>query len=248
MLKRRNISIRRTAEEEARNARKIIGDFAFVAFRNAGIYEVDRYADAVASACRAAIDDLMSSRLRDPAIRNKPIECQISIHSTFCAVLHYRLASGLLQLDQPWDQLQVDAMRLCFSARSLTGIEIHPEARIGARLCIDHGWGTVIGQTTELGDDAYILNNVILGGRAIGDASDGKRHPTIGDRVQISGGSRILGPVVIGDDCFIGSDVTLTTDLPAGSRVVNKPAHAIYAASSPAIIGTFSSAGAERCP
>ncbi|TCQ02669.1 serine acetyltransferase [Rhizobium sp. PP-F2F-G36] len=246
-MRQRKLSVRSMAEEEARDTGKIIEKFSFVALRNAGIQDVDHYTDAVASACLAANEDLTSSRLRDPAIRNKPIECQLSIHSTFCAVLHYRLANALLRLDQPWDQLQIDAMRLCFSARSLTGVEIHPEARIGARLCIDHGWGTVIGQTAEVGDDAYILNNVILGGRAIGDALDGKRHPTIGDRVQLSSGARILGPVVIGDDCFVGSDVTLTADLPAGSRVVNKPAHAIYAASSPALIGTFSSVGAERC-
>ena len=166
--------------------------------------------------------DLSAMRRRDPAVRFKPIECLLSVHSTFFAILCYRLAHLLTSLKSASDDLVIDAMNLSYAARSLTGVEIHPDARIGQRLAIDHGWGTIIGQTVEIGDDAYILNNVLLGGREVGDASDGKRHPTIGHRVQISGGVRILGPVVIGDDCFLGPEVTITKDVPAHSRVVLK--------------------------
>lgn len=125
-------------------------------------------------------------------------------------------------------------MRISFYARSQTGTEIHPEAVIGRRFVIDHGWGTVIGQTAKIGDDCYLLNDVTLGGRAVANAPDGKRHPTIGDRVQICARAKVFGPVVVGDDCFIGPDVTISTDLPAGTRVLasqSQNAHLLGASS-----------------
>jgi serine O-acetyltransferase len=166
------------------------------------------------------LEDLATYQSRDPATRQRPIECLMSVHATFFAVLTYRLARALLD-DRPEDEESfLDAMRLSWSARAHTGVEIHPEARIGRRLVIDHGWGTVIGQTTEIGDDAYILHNVMLGARAVSDAACGKRHPTIGHRVQIAGGARIFGAITVGDDCFIGPDVTLTSDLGPRRRVL----------------------------
>jgi len=177
---------------------------------------------SIISDCIADIHaDLLASHARDLATRHAPVECLLSVHATFFAVLSYRLASTLISsTPEGADSSIVNAMRLSFSARARTGVEIHPQAVIGRRLIIDHGWGTVIGQTVEIGDDAYILNNVILGGRAIGDAADGKRHPTLGHRVQISAGVRILGPVLIGDDSFIGPDAVITHDLPANSRII----------------------------
>ncbi|MFJ4142980.1 serine O-acetyltransferase [Pseudomonas sp. NPDC089734] len=166
-----------------------------------------------------ASEDLIAQCTRDPASRFKPLECHLSIHSAFFAVLCYRVAHTLISAkDAPMSHV-VAAMKLGFVARSLTGIDIHPEARLGERFVIDHGYGTVIGQTVEIGNDAYLLNGIILGGRSIGDAPDGKRHPTIGHRVQIAANAKILGPVHIGDDVIIGSDVTITEDVPAQRHV-----------------------------
>lgn len=178
--------------------------------------------DRVTSDCLARIySDLLANHDRDPAVRHAPLDCLLSVHATFFAVLCHRLAAALhSSVADAQDGLRVAAMHLSYCARANCGVEIHPDATIGERLVIDHGLGTVIGQTVALGDDAYILNNVILGGRAVGDAIDGKRHPTIGHRVQISSGARILGPITVGDDCFIGADAIVTQDLPSNSRIV----------------------------
>ncbi|GFM87896.1 serine acetyltransferase [Pseudomonas cichorii] len=171
------------------------------------------------SVIERANQDLIAQCTRDPASRFKPLECHLSMHSAFFAVLCYRVAHSLISaVNAPMAHV-VAAMKLGFVARSMTGIDIHPEARLGERFVIDHGYGTVIGQTVEIGDDAYLLNGIILGGRSIGDAPDGKRHPTIGHRVQIAANAKILGPVHIGDDVIIGSDVTITEDVPAQQHV-----------------------------
>lgn len=166
-----------------------------------------------------ASEDLVAQCTRDPASRFKPMECHLSIHSAFFAVLCYRVAHALISSKDAPMPYVVAAMKLGFVARSLTGIDIHPEARLGERFVIDHGYGTVIGQTVEIGNDAYLLNGIILGGRSIGDAPDGKRHPTIGHRVQIAANAKVLGPVHIGDDVIIGSDVIITEDVPAQRHV-----------------------------
>ncbi|WP_122316869.1 serine O-acetyltransferase [Pseudomonas cichorii] len=172
-----------------------------------------------ASIIEQANEDLIAQCTRDPASRFKPLECHLSMHSAFFAVLCYRVAHSLIAAgNAPMAQV-IAAMKLSFVARSMTGIDIHPEARLGERFVIDHGYGTVIGQTVEIGDDAYLLNGIILGGRSIGDAPDGKRHPTIGHRVQIAANAKILGPVHIGDDVIIGSDVTITEDIAAQRHV-----------------------------
>ncbi|MGG7517833.1 serine O-acetyltransferase [Allorhizobium undicola] len=165
-----------------------------------------------------ALEDLEAYHTQDPSIRHKPVSCIASPHSTFFAVLAYRIAHRLIAEQTP--SAQENAMRLSFYARSQTGIDIHPEAQIGRRFVIDHGWGVVIGQTTVIGNDCYILNDVILGARTVSNASEGKRHPTIGNRVQICAKVRIFGPVTIGDDCFIGPDVTVLHDAAPGTRLL----------------------------
>ncbi|WP_295473375.1 serine O-acetyltransferase [uncultured Pseudomonas sp.] len=185
------------------------------------LVETDRQAIYSAVIDRAE-EDLLAARKRDPASRFKPLECHLSVHSAFFAVLCYRVGHVLIgAADAPTAHV-IAAMRLGFVARSLTGIDIHPEARLGRRFVIDHGYGTVIGQTVEVGDDAYLLNGIVLGGRRIGDAPNGKRHPTLGHRVQIAANSKILGPVSIGDDVIIGSDVTITEDIDAQQHVFIK--------------------------
>lgn len=105
--------------------------------------------------------------------------------------------------------------------RFLSGIEIHPGAKIGSRLVIDHGFGIVIGETTEIGDDCLIFQGVTLGGV---DFSPTKRHPTIGNRVIVGGGSKILGPIEIGDDVKVGANSVVLKSVEAGVTVVGIPA------------------------
>lgn len=170
-----------------------------------------------------ALEDLQAYHQRDPSVRHKPLACLASPHATFFAVLAYRIAHHLIthHNDSRECRSVENAMRLSFYARSQTGTDIHPEAEIGCRFVIDHGWGTVIGQTTKIGDDCYVLNDVTLGGCSVANAPDGKRHPTLGNKVQICARAKIFGPVTIGDDCFIGPDVTITADVGACTRVLN---------------------------
>lgn len=102
-------------------------------------------------------------------------------------------------------------------SRWMTGIEIHPGAKLGRRLVIDHGMGVVIGETAEVGDDCIIFHGVTLGGLKFDPV---KRHPTIGHRVLIGTGAKILGPLKVGDDSRIGANAVVTKDIPSGSTIV----------------------------
>ncbi|MDV3223550.1 serine O-acetyltransferase EpsC [Intrasporangium sp.] len=116
---------------------------------------------------------------------------------------------------------RLPARVLATVARSVTGVEIHPAAQIGRRFFIDHGMGVVIGETAEVGDDVMVYHGVTLGGRSMEHV---KRHPTVGNRVTIGAGARILGPVLIGDDTQIGANAVVVKDVPAGAVAVGVPA------------------------
>lgn len=103
-------------------------------------------------------------------------------------------------------------------SRFLTGIEIHPGAAIGRRVVIDHGMGVVIGETAVVGDDVLIYHGVTLGGK---EYTTAKRHPTIGNRVLLGAGAKIIGNITIGDDAKIGANAVVTKDVPAGTVVVS---------------------------
>lgn len=105
-------------------------------------------------------------------------------------------------------------------SRMLTGIEIHPGAKLGRRLVIDHGVGTVIGETAEVGDDCIIFHGTTLGGTHF---KNEKRHPTLGNRVLVGAGAKLLGPIHIGDDSKIGANAVITKDVPAGVTAVGNP-------------------------
>jgi serine O-acetyltransferase len=108
--------------------------------------------------------------------------------------------------------------------RILTGVEIHPGAILGTGLFIDHATGIVIGETAEVGDDVTIFHGVTLGGTS---SDPGKRHPTVGDRVIIGAGAKILGPIKIGDDSRIGANSVVVKEVPAGASVVGVPGQVI---------------------
>lgn len=106
-------------------------------------------------------------------------------------------------------------------SRLLTGIEIHPGAKIGKRCVIDHGMGIVIGETTIIGDDCLIFHGVTLGGKSF---EDKKRHPTIGNKVILGAGAKILGNITIGNNCVVGANSVVTKDVPEGVIVTGIPA------------------------
>ena len=166
------------------------------------------------SLLRTAKEDLAAARRQDPAARSN-LEVAL-LYPGLHAVWAYRLAHHL------WDSGHTFAARaISQTARNLTGIEIHPGATIGQRLFIDHGMGVVIGETAEVGDDVLMYHGVTLGGVS---TSPGKRHPTIGNNVQIGAGAKVLGPVTVEDGARIGANAVLVKNLPADHVGVGVPA------------------------
>lgn len=108
--------------------------------------------------------------------------------------------------------------------RFFTGIEIHPGATIGKHLVIDHGMGVVIGETAVVGDDCLIFHGSTLGGKG---GATGKRHPTIGARVMVGAGAKLLGPITVGDGAKIGANAVVVKDVPAGATAAGAPARII---------------------
>jgi serine O-acetyltransferase len=154
---------------------------------------------------------------RDPAARStwEVITCYPGFH----ALLIHRLAHGLWRIRMRWL-----ARFVSHWSRFLTGIEIHPGAKIGRRVFIDHGMGVVIGETAELGDDCTLYHGVTLGGTTW---NKGKRHPTLRQGVVIGAGAKVLGPIVIGEGAKIGSNAVVVRDVPAGATAVGIPARVI---------------------
>lgn len=154
---------------------------------------------------------------RDPAARSK-IEvflCYPGLHAILC----YRLAHRL------WDKKFFTTARLISAfGRFLTGVDIHPAARIGKNLFIDHATGVVIGETAEIGDDVTLYHGVTLGGTS---SHQGKRHPTLGDRVIVGAGAKLLGPITIGNDARIGSNAVVLKDVPDAATAVGVPAQIV---------------------
>jgi serine O-acetyltransferase len=148
-------------------------------------------------------EDLNTAMLRDPAARNK-LEVFLTYPGVH-AVWNYRLAHWLWR-----HNLKLIARIFSNRARRRTGIEIHPGAQIGKRFFIDHGIGVVIGETCEIGDDVMLYHNVTLGARRF---ATGKRHPTIGNRVIIGAGAKILGPVNVADDARISYNSVILEDV-----------------------------------
>ncbi|GCA97686.1 MULTISPECIES: serine O-acetyltransferase EpsC [Mycobacteriaceae] len=160
-------------------------------------------------------EDLDNARSHDPAGRGD-FENAL-VYSGLHAIWSHRLAHRLWARPA-W---RGPARVLAQVTRFLTGIEIHPGATIGRRFFIDHGMGVVIGETTEIGDDVMLYHGVTLGGRSL---NKGKRHPTIGNRVTVGAGAKVLGPILIGDDSAVGANAVVTHDVPADSIATGIPA------------------------
>jgi serine O-acetyltransferase len=128
------------------------------------------------------------------------------------AVWNYRIAHKLWKAKR-----RILARMVSNYAKFWTGIEIHPGAQIGRRLVIDHGVGVVIGETAVIGDDVLIYHGVTLGGRTLDPV---KRHPTVGDRVIVGAGAKLIGNITVGNDCRVGANAVVTKDMPAGTVAV----------------------------
>lgn len=167
-----------------------------------------------------ATSDLLAFARKDPASQgNARLIAQG--YTSYKAVLHYRLAHWFWKTFGTEFGYEAEELATIISSRGKlqSGAEIHYRCEIGQRFILDHGYGTVIGETTKIGDDCYILNSVTLGATGIAGNLTGKRHPTIGDRVEIGAFARIYGPVTIGDDVFIGPHTLIKEDVPRRSLI-----------------------------
>lgn len=161
--------------------------------------------------------DIRSAFDRDPAARStlEVLSCYPGLHATWGhRVAHWLWTHDFKLLARVQSQLM----------RTLTGIEIHPAAKIGPGLFIDHGMGVVIGETAEIGADVTLYHGVTLGGTSL---SKGKRHPTLEDRVVVGAGAKILGAITIGEDTRIGANAVVVKSVPRNSVVVGVPGQSV---------------------
>src|ERR671922_2115404 len=154
--------------------------------------------------------DLQAALERDPAARSA-LEVVLAYPGFHARQLH-RLAHHLYRRGVPLLPRLISHLN-----RALTGIEIHPAARIGEGLFIDHGMGVVIGETAEIGDDVTLYQGVTIGGTGF---ATGKRHPTVEDYVTIGSGAKLLGPIEVGHGAKVGANSVVITDVPPNSTVV----------------------------
>jgi serine O-acetyltransferase len=168
-------------------------------------------------------EEIDATLARDPAARSR-LEV-VLCYPGFHALIFHRLAHFLWR--HRW---HLAGRVLSHIGRMLTGIEIHPGARIGRRLFIDHGMGVVIGETAEIGDDCTLYHGVTLGGRAPRRGEQGqKRHPTLGNDVIVGSGAQILGPFRVGDGARIGAGSVVVREVPDGATMVGSPARPVGA-------------------
>ena len=172
---------------------------------------------------KGLLEDARSIRDRDPAARTT-LEV-VLLYQGFHALFYHRQAHWLYKHKHFFL-----ARALSQFARHMTGIEIHPGAKIGRRLFIDHGMGVVIGETTEIGDNVTMYHDITLGGTTVFDKNGkvtAKRHPTIGNNVLISTGAKVLGPFKVGDNSRIGANAVVLQEVPPDSTVVGIKARVV---------------------
>lgn len=166
---------------------------------------------------RSVREDIAAVFETDPAARSylEVLFCYPGLHAVWMHhATHWLWQRGFRFLARLGSQV----------ARLFTGIEIHPGAEIGRRLFIDHGMSVVIGETSNVGDDVTLYQGVTLGGTG---KEKGKRHPTIGNRVTVGSGAKILGNITVGDNCRVGAGSVVLRSVPANSTIVGVPGHVV---------------------
>jgi serine O-acetyltransferase len=163
--------------------------------------------------------DVASARERDPAARSIGTLEILTGWAGVQALLAHRVAHALWESEVP-----LAPRVIAYTSRSVTGVEIHPAARIGSDFFIDHGSGVVIGETAEIGDRVTLYQGVTLGGTGF---ARGKRHPTLEDDVTVGSGAKLLGPVTVGRNAKVGANTVVIEDVPAHTTVVGNPGHPV---------------------
>jgi serine O-acetyltransferase len=163
--------------------------------------------------------DVAAARDRDPAARGVGTAEILTGWAGVQALLAHRVSHALHGAGVP-----LAPTAIAYATRAVTGVEIHPAARIGADFFIDHGSGVVIGETAEIGDRVTLYQGVTLGGTGF---ARGKRHPTVEDDVTIGSGAKLLGPVTVGHGAKVGANTVVIEDVPPRSTVVGNPGHPV---------------------
>jgi serine O-acetyltransferase len=163
--------------------------------------------------------DVTSARDRDPAARGVGTAEILMNWAGVQAILAHRVAHALHEAGVPGVP-----MAISYASRAVTGVEIHPAARIGDEFFIDHGSGVVIGETAQIGDRVTLYQGVTLGGTGF---QRGKRHPTVSDDVTIGSGAKLLGPIEVGNCAKVGANSVVVGDVPANATVVGNPGHPV---------------------
>ncbi|MGC1851864.1 MAG: serine O-acetyltransferase [Solirubrobacterales bacterium] len=163
--------------------------------------------------------DVAAARDRDPAAQGVSSFEILTGWAGVQALLAHRVAHALLDAGVP-----LAPRAIAYLIRSVTGVEIHPAAKIGSEFFIDHGSGVVIGETAEIGRRVTLYQGVTLGGTGF---QRGKRHPTLGDNVTVGSGAKLLGPIAVGDGAKIGANTVVVEDVPPSSTVVGNPGHPV---------------------
>ena len=173
----------------------------------------------LARVTRELRQDLTAAQERDPAARNLGRIEILLTYGGVQALLAHRIAHAAQEVGLP-----IFPHGLAYVSRITTGVEIHPGAKIGDALFIDHGAGVVIGETAEIGDNVTLYQGVTLGGTGF---ARGKRHPTVDDDVVIGSGAKLLGPIHVGAGSKIGANSVVIHDVPPNSTVVGNPGHPV---------------------
>jgi serine O-acetyltransferase len=173
----------------------------------------------LARVARELRQDLTAAQERDPAARGLGRAEILLTYGGVQALLAHRIAHAIHDAGVP-----LVPFAIAYLSRAATGVEIHPAARIGEALFIDHGAGVVIGETAEIGDNVTLYQGVTLGGTGF---ARGKRHPTVESDVVIGSGAKLLGPIHVGTNSKIGANSVVIHDVPANSTVVGNPGHPV---------------------
>ena len=168
---------------------------------------------------REVTSDVAAARDRDPAARGVGTAEILATWPGVQALLAHRVAHALQEAGVP-----LAPLALSFASRAVTGVEIHPAAKIGEDFFIDHGSGVVIGETAEIGCCVTIYQGVTLGGTGV---QRGKRHPTLESFVTVGSGAKLLGPITVGQGAKIGANTVVIDDVPPSSTVVGNPGHTV---------------------